>query len=216
MKIKRFFTGAWIILCPFFLSAQDTSGLPESQISFGAGIGASAYPAFFAIIESLDESGSFKTSSGPAFTGYLEWNLNRRLSLGINGGFQKLSQEVSGFSFTASDSLYTVDRFNYSLNRTNIGLTLKLYYDNSDQLDLYSGLKAGMSIFKIKVDVSDNLLINELENNLRFPMTTPAFQLIIFGMKYYPTQYIGLFGELSVGAPAIVQAGLSVRIPYTK
>lgn len=216
MQLIKLILGAWILLCPFFIRGQSHDNTSHTQISLGAGIGASAYPAFFTIIENLDESNSFTTSHGPAYTGHIEWNPNRHLSFGLNGGFQKLEQNITGFTFDVGDSLYTVDQFNYSLNRTNVGLCAKLYYDKNNDIDIYSGVKLGLSIFKIKVDVNDDLLLNELEKNLRFPMSTPSFQLIILGIKYYPTKYIGLFGELSIGAPAIVQAGISVRIPYTK
>ena len=216
MKRLKQTLGAWIILCPFFIHGQLLDDTGQSQISVGAGIGVSAFPGFFTIIENLDESDSFTTTNGPAYTGYIDWNPNKHFSLGINGGFQKLQQNITGFSFDVGDSLYTVDKFNYSLNRTNIGICAKIYYDNNNKVDIYSGVKMGLSIFKINVDVNDDLLVNELEKNLRFPLSTPSFQLIIMGIKYYPTQYLGFFGEVGIGAPAIVQAGISVRIPYTK
>jgi len=216
MKIKKHIIGAWIILCPFSILAQYKEPMSEAQFSAGLGIGISAFPTFFRIVESLNQSDSFKSSNGPAFTGYFDWNPNNVISLGINGGFQRLSQEITGFSFSVEDSLYTIDQFSYSLNRTNIGITLKFYYDDYENLDLYTGIKAGISLFQFKVDVNDDLLVNELEKKIRFPMVTPSFQIILLGAKYYPSENIGMFCELGIGAPANLQAGISVRIPYEK
>lgn len=203
------------MLNPFFIQSQKQASDAAPNVSFGLGIGASAYPAFFALIENLDHSESFSTNSGPAITAFADWVPSRYFSIGLGGGFQSLNQEIKGFSFTLQDSLLYFDKVNYKLNRTNIGAVLKLYYTRKDDLELYSGLKAGLSIFKFKVDINDDALINELEKNLRFPMTTPSMQFIAFGMRYYPTPFLGIMAEVGIGAPALAQAGITFKVPYS-
>jgi hypothetical protein len=211
--MKTYFVIIGLVLLAPAAQAQSRSNDFPAVIHAGGGVGYSQFGLISKILE-LGTDGQFtETKTTPAYTGYFDYQFKRHFSMGISGGVQSIRQKVEDFTYTVDGQSQTAQSFYYRLQRTNVGMTFRAHYGDNDKVDVYSGLKIGLSIFSISFDVNDETLLAELDNRASFATTTPSFQLILCGMRYYPIQPLGIHFELGIGAPAIVSAGLSLRIP---
>jgi hypothetical protein len=185
----------------------------EKEVNFGTGLGLSFFTKFGKLVEIGADGAVSGTRSSLAHSGYLEYRPRHFFSFGIAGGTQYLEQTVKDFTFDVDDKTYYVESFDYKINRSNIGVYAAVHYLKGSKIDLYTTLRMGVSIFSIKLDINDEILLNELEKRATFAFTTPAFQSTLLGMRYYPLKNIGLHCELGLGAPTYLSGGLSIRIP---
>jgi hypothetical protein len=192
---------------------QTESTAFEKEVNFGTGLGLSFFTKFGKLVEIGADGAVSDTRSSLAHSGYLEYRPRHFFSFGIAGGTQYLEQTVQDFTFDVDDKTYYVESFDYKINRSNIGVYAAVHYLKGTKVDLYTTVRMGVSIFSIRLDINDEILLNELEKRATFAFTTPAFQATLLGMRYYPLKNIGLHCELGLGAPAYLTAGLSGRIP---
>jgi hypothetical protein len=202
-----------ILLLTSEIYAQNTESVFQREINFGTGVGLSLFSNLADLIELGSDGTVTDTRSSLAHTGYLTYRPRHFISFGLAGGTQYIEQTVQDFSFTIDDKDYFVESFKYRVNRFNIGFLLGVHYVNRPDLDVYTTIRAGWSIFSIQPDINDTQLANELERRALFSFSTPAFQSTLIGVRYYPFQYIGFHFEAGLGAPAYLSAGLSGRIP---
>lgn len=211
MKIQLIAT--YFALWGICASAQSNNF--ASVVHIGGGIGYSQFGLFSKALE-LGSDGQFsETKVYPAYTGYFDYQMHRRFSIGVSGGYQSLQQRVDDFTYDLDGEQQTVESFYYRLNRTNAGIHFRVHYSDDEALDIYSGMKIGVSIFKLQFDVNDAALLSELENRADVALSTPSFQFILCGLRYYPVPVLGIHFELGLGAPAFVSSGISFRIPTT-
>lgn len=138
-------------------------------------------------------------STPPAVQLTYDYALTNRLSLGGGVSYQS-------FKLAYSDYGEAKESFDVRLSRFNLGVRGLIHYGNSTTMDLYSGLRIGLSNWSLDVG-TDN-------PNFDPPKAQgPAFapQLILFGIRGYFTENLGIGGELAVGAPHVVSFGLNYR-----
>lgn len=185
----------------------------KKEVALGTGIGLSLFSSLAELIEFGSDGTITDTRSSLAHTGYLTYRPRHFISFGVAGGTQYIEQTVQDFSFTIDDKDYFIESFKYRVNRFNIGILLGVHYVKRPDLDVFTTIRAGWSIFSIQPNINDTQLANELERRALFSFSTPAFQSTLIGVRYYPFQYIGFHFEAGLGAPAYLSAGLSGRIP---
>jgi hypothetical protein len=211
--MKHFLSSLYVMLVAFTLTAQKADTPFTREINFGTGIGLSLFPSVFNFIE-FGTDGSVKdTRSSAAYTGYIEFRPRHFFSFGLAGGTQYVEQTVTDFSYTVDDKNYFIQAFDYRVVRTNLGIYAGIHYVNQSNLDLYSNVRTGLSIFSIQLNINDEVLLNELVKRAKFALSTPALQMTLIGVRYYPIPYLGLHVEAGLGAPAFLMGGLSFRIP---
>jgi hypothetical protein len=73
---------------------------------------------------------------------------------------------------------------------------------------MYSGLRIGYTNWNFSTTTTDP----NFDGAESFNGGKPAFQVILFGIRGYITENIGLNTELAVGGPHFFSAGLNVRL----
>jgi len=196
------------------MQAQNPENTPfEKEVELGTGLGLSLFSSFAELVEFGADGTITDTRSSMANTGYFTYRPRHFFSFGLAGGSQYIEQTVEDFSFTVNDKDYFVESFKYRVTRTNIGFLIGIHYLQRADVDVYSTLRAGWSVFSIKPEVNDTQLANELEKRALFSFSTPAFQTTLIGVRYYPLKYFGFHLEAGLGAPTYLSAGISGRIP---
>ena len=174
------------------LSAQTTEG--ESVL--GASTGFSAASALFNLSE-IDAN--VDASTPPAVQLTYDYALTNRLSLGGGVSYQS-------FNLAYSDYGEAMESFDVRISRFNLGFRGLFHYGNSEKMDMYSGLRVGLSNWSLDVGTDDPNFDPPKPEGVTF-----APQLILLGMRGYLTDHLGIGGELGVGAPHVVSFSLSYR-----
>ncbi len=122
----------------------------------------------------------------------------------------------------ASHQYYKVDDENTNehikVTRSNFAVRGLFHYGNSDKLDMYSGIRLGLTNWGIHAQLPDldesdptvQQFQRDMEDYIKGGLVF-APQLVAFGMRYYFTDNIGAHGEFSIGSPYVVSAGVNFR-----
>ena len=174
------------------LSAQTLEG----QSTIGVQTGFSLASALFSLSE-IDAN--VDASTPPAVQLTYDYALTDRLSLGGGVSYQNFKLAYTGYG-DAKES------FDVRLSRFNLGIRALFHYGNSETMDMYSGLRIGLSNWSLDVGTDDPNFDPPKANG-------PAFapQLVLFGIRGYFTENLGIGGELAAGAPHLVSLGVYYR-----
>lgn len=155
--------------------------------------------------ESLNDC--FATPVGQITYSYF---VNPQVSIGAAGSYQFFR-----FNLTISPNIDAVD---VDLHRMNAGLRFLYHYMNTDKINLYSGAKLGLTVWKLyaKSDAIDqlmNLLPVTIPVNPQLSLYSFGFapQLILFGMDVYFGNHFGINGEICLGPVNSVAGGFNFR-----
>ncbi len=145
-----------------------------------------------------------KSTSIPALQVTYDYGIVNWLSIGGAFSYQMMKSDVP--SMDLSGNLYT---YTDKINRMNVAARVLFHYANSGRVDLYSGFRMGMTNWSFSTDNTDNTYnVSDywgLKNNF-------APQVILFGLRAYITDNLGVNSEFCVGAPHYFSAGLSYRL----
>ena len=126
-----------------------------------------------------------------------------KISVGAAGSYQLMiinytDYGTTNYSFTAK------------IQRTNVGIRGLFHYVNKKHIDLYSGIRFGITNWNLELteDIPDYEPFEyiPLKNGTLF-----SAQLVAFGVRTYFTPFLGINIELAVGAPHFLSAGLNLR-----
>lgn len=152
-----------------------------------------------------EETGLARLSGTLAPTLAYGYRLNRVLSVGAALSTQRLRfDRFRGFDDgTAANARLDVRRY-------LIGTRLLFHYGRSESVELYSGLRAGVTVWRFTARgfASDNVDLTEGQGATGL---TPQLTLIPFGVRAYLTDELSLGGELGVGSPHILAAQVAYR-----
>ena len=165
----------------------------KSTISADAGV--SLVGRFFNAVVNLDTISGY--SATPAMQLSYDYMITDFLSAGAAVSFQQ-------FKFSDTDGMFAIRRMNFATRAL-------FHYGKSDKLDMYSGVRLGMTNWGYKIDVaSDDPTLTALQDS-KFAGFGFAPQLIAFGIRGYFTDNIGANLEFAVGAPYYMSGGISYR-----
>lgn len=168
----------------------------EGQSVLGIHTGFSLAGALFNLSE-IDAN--VDASTPPAVQLTYDYAVTDRVSVGGGVSYQSFKLAYSGYGEAK-------ENFDVRLSRFNLGVRSLFHYGNSETMDMYSGVRIGVSNWSLDVGTDDPNFDPPKANG-------PAFapQFILFGMRGYFTESLGISGELAVGAPHIVSFGLNYR-----
>lgn len=157
------------------------------------------------LIDLADDASGATSTSLPAFQLTYDYGVNKTVSVGIAVSYQSLGVEYVDYD----DGFETLNG-DVTLNRLNFAIRPLFHYANSGMLDMYSGLRIGFTNWSAKSTVDSDTYDPESlissGNTFNF-----APQLVLFGMRVYFTDNIGLNLELAAGAPHYFSGGISAR-----
>lgn len=165
----------------------------------------------------------YEVKVGPVYSASYTYFFTHWFSLGAAASTQTL------------DLVYFVDEGNeirevgVEVKRLNIALKPLIHYYNKGNIDVYSGLRVGMSNWSFQF-LSDDDAVDQMaflnepivlfgpnsffrnsENKLIHKATLPSVQLVCLGVFGYFKSNIGLGGEFGLGSPYVCSAYISIR-----
>jgi len=180
------------LLFSSILSAQNRQG--ESVISLNAGFSLAS-----ALFKLSEIEANVDASTPPALQFTYDYALSNRFSMGGGISYQR-------FNLAYSDYGEAKESFNLRLSRFNLGARALIHYGSSETIDMYSGLRVGLSNWSAGGGTDDPNFDPPKANGLFF-----APQLILFGMRGYVTENLGFGGEIGVGGPHLLSLGVNYR-----
>ncbi len=146
-----------------------------------------------------------RVTGTPATSLAYDYRLTARISLGAIASYQSL--RFHDFR----DANRSLDpNAELRINRTLIGSRVLFHYGPSERFELYSGLRAGLTVWGVSARNFGNDQIEDIQGLARVTAgVTPQFTIIPFGFRGHLTPQLNLGAELGWGSPhiAAVQVG---------
>ena len=182
--------------------------VPKHNINLN--IGTSLIPVSLKLFASLDNT--IVSNSTPSFAVTYDYSFTNRISAGV-----ALSQERAGLEYSNHVFLQDVDDVPYSFKanmiRTNGSIRGLFHYKNTERIDLFSGLRLGLTNYRFDLEAKTAIKWFSFEKEFKHAQGYfVSYQLVVFGVRGYFTKNIGANVALSVGAPYFISGGLSFRI----
>jgi hypothetical protein len=201
------------LLCASFsIFAQNE----EYRSVVSANLGANAFGLLKGLVTAANEDlgGTTTMTATPTFALSYDYGVNKWFSIGAHAAFNSLSIKTDRIE-DANGSVKTGD-LKVTASRIPIQARALFHYGNSGRLDMYSGLSLGGSIWSGKASGS---LVTEFENSEDNPFRgvrssgfLPTGQLILFGLRGYITENIGIGFESTIGSPYFASLQLNYRL----
>jgi hypothetical protein len=190
------------LFSPFRGSVTSSQEISDTTVSFSSG----------------------KMRNFPQLNVAYDYGVNQWFSIGGAVSYNKVSLDLKDVKYNKTENLGDV---NLNVSRVTFGARALFHYGNANRMDMYSGVRLGVGIWTARV--SSNSLDNKLDEVLkeaggsgiwrsllgnRIKGSFPMFQaqVILFGLRGYITENIGVNGELSVGSPYFASIGINYRI----
>ncbi len=161
----------------------------------------------FSLVGSLlagnNSDSDYETFAIPAIQLTYDYNVIDWLSLGLAGSFQMMGMEYANYGSNN-------ESFKTTITRTNFAVRGLFHYGNSDVLDMYSGVRFGMTHWGASTEYDGEDY--DVEEDATFTKGFGAApQLVLFGIRGYFTDNFGVNMEFAVGSPHYLSLGLNYR-----
>lgn len=146
-------------------------------------------------------------SSSPAL--HLEYNhfFYDRVSLGVGLAYQQISAYYDGYEYEEGGETIT-ENVSAELTRLNFSARALFWYNPNSTFRLYSGLRLGISNWQADTHTGDaNFDIDQYINIALGAAFAP--QIILLGGEIPINNFLRIGGELAVGSPYFISAGVS-------
>lgn len=199
-------------------------------------LGGSLFSLFNANLEGLANDSIKFTSAGlsnvPTIGFAWDYGVSRRFSIGVAGSYSQAKVSTTDLEVRNKNTggFDKLGNFAITVPRTTFAARFLLHYGNKGRIDCYSGLRLGVGLWSVKLaaDLDPEVLtrvVDGVEGELgqdlpafltdkvkaKVPFVLPQVQLIVFGLRGYVTNNIGLNFELAAGSPYVAALGLNYR-----
>lgn len=154
------------------------------------------------VIDAIDNAQGTTTRSTPGLNGMFDYGITDRFSLGAAYHFQNFRAEFNGYTDSAGNAV--VGDYYVGVTRQNIGLRALFHFGDNDDLDIYAGARAGITLWSYNTNANTTGLGDDL-------FTSRVWPQAIFGMRYYFTPNIGVNTEFAIGPPYYLMLGVNAR-----
>lgn len=164
-----------------------------------------------------------------------DYGVKKWFSIGLAASYTQAKAAVTNLEVRNNNGTFDkLGDFSITVPRTTLATRLLFHYGNKGRIDCYSGFRFGVGLWSVKT--SSNIdranlskaidgLVNEigtsaseqgLENISTTLKTKTSFalfqaQLILFGLRGYVTENIGISSELALGSPYYFSLGANYR-----
>ena len=167
---------------------------------------------------------SGQASTFPQLNFAYDHGINHWFSVGGAVSFNKSTLQLNDVIYKKTENLGNVT---LGISRLTIGARALFHYGNANRIDMYSGVRLGIGIWGVSGSssaVNDKMdeIFKEagggglwrgiIGNKLGAGFAMPQVQVIVFGLRGYVTERIGLNGELGFGSPYFASVGINYRI----
>lgn len=191
------------IFATFQIFAQNQDY--RSTLSVNAGF--SAVGALINVVDGL--SSDTKSYAAPAIQLTYDKGIQKWFSIGLATSYQAMGIEYKGYEYMQDGEMVSED-FKTSISRLNVGVRPLFHYGNINRIDMYSGLRVGVTNWSINTKSNDPNY--DPENDVSFGNGINfAAQVILYGLRGYFTDNLGANFELALGSPHFASFGLNYR-----
>lgn len=199
-NLTVFFVSCLLLMLPISIMAQSEECPYQSTLSLNAG---------FSMVGSLIDAQDYtddtdvKSYSYPAIQLTYDYNIEKWFSVGLAASYQMMGIEYSNWG-TGNENFKT------DIKRLNVAFRPLFHYGNTGRIDMYSGLRIGLTNWTIDVETDDPDY--DYEDDVTFSEGINfSPQLILYGIRGYVTDNIGLNMELAIGSPHYITLGFNYR-----
>lgn len=203
--MNKIITGlTFFIFIAFQVQAQEQIQ-QKHQLQLHAGL--SWIGVFVNIANDVNVVEDIDISATPSF--YLSYDnrIYERVSLGAAVAYQRINAFYNNYQYEQDGQTITED-FGSKLTRLNFSVRALYWYQLSQSLRLYSGIRLGISNWSSDTNVGDPNFSPDRFINLALGATV-APQLILLGGNFPLSTHWKLGGELAVGAPYFISGGVT-------
>jgi opacity protein-like surface antigen len=200
-SIKTIIVGA-LLLGAQFASAQMEQGQSVLTLNLGYSLTADLITTIFDDIASETSA-----SSIPVIILGVDYGLTDRFSMGLSGTLQTMSLDVTDYSWIDENNNEVIENASADLSRWQVALTPRFHYGKGGDLDLYSGLRIGITGWGTSFTSTDP----DFEGVLDVSGSRFSLGLTPFGARYYFSDMVGANMEINLGAPYIFAGGINLR-----
>lgn len=138
-----------------------------------------------------------------------ERRFGEKIGLGVAFSMQRMGLNYIDWSFINEDNRWDVGDFTTTLDRYNIGIKLLYHYNSEEYMTFYSGVRVGYSFWRYATNqVDPRYKISSIDYGRD---ESYSMQIIVMGFQYYIYKQVGFTGELALGNPFFLSAGLVCR-----
>ncbi|MCD6557194.1 MAG: hypothetical protein J7K64_08385 [Bacteroidales bacterium] len=182
------------VLAIFIVASSAFAQDYKSTVSADAGI--SLVGRVISLVVNIDTLGGYSTI--PVMQLSYDYMVTDFLSAGVAGSYQQ-------YKFSDANGKIVVKRMNFALRAL-------FHYGNSDKLDMYSGIRLGMTNWGFDYDVpTDDPTLEALQGSNSLTGFHFSPQLVAFGVRGYFTDNIGANLEFAIGSPYYMMGGVNYR-----
>jgi hypothetical protein len=158
-------------------------------------------------------------------------------SIGLAASYNQAKASVKDLEVRNNKGTFDkLGDFSITVPRTTLAARFLFHYGNKKRFDCYTGFRFGVGIWSVKTSANidkdvlrraidglkDQVGADAVENLPSFDkvekalktggsFVLPQAQLILFGIRGYVTEHIGINGELAVGSPYVFSLGANYR-----
>jgi hypothetical protein len=158
-------------------------------------------------------------------------------SIGLAASYNQAKASVKDLEVRNNKGTYDkLGDFSITVPRTTLAARFLFHYGNKKRFDCYTGFRFGVGIWSVKTSANidrdilrraidgikedlkaegleDIPYFNKVDNAIKTggSFVLPQAQLILFGIRGYVTEHIGINGELAVGSPYVLSLGANYR-----
>ncbi|WP_428656766.1 hypothetical protein [Runella sp.] len=224
--MRKRFLSAVLIFITFGVFAQNDDYQHVISVQSGVSLFSPFRGKITSSQEASDTTVSFSSGKAynfPQINVAYDHGINRWFSIGGAVSYNKVSLDLKDVVYNKKENLGDVK---LNVSRVTIGARALFHYGNANRLDMYSGVRLGIGIWGVNASSSsvDNKLDEVFKeaggsgiwrtvigNKLGGGFVLPQVQVILFGLRGYITENIGINGELSAGSPYFASIGLNYR-----
>ena len=201
---KGVFLSLFLSLIAFQIFAQS----PNYRSTLSVNAGLSVVGSLINIADDLS-SGETKGYALPALQINYDRGLQKWFSLGVAASYQSMGIQYNDYEYMKDGEMVTED-FKTSIKRLNVAIRPLFHYANKGRLDMYSGLRVGVTNWGISTQTNDPDY--NPENDISFGEGINfSAQVILYGLRGYFTEHLGGNFELALGSPHFASFGLNYR-----
>jgi hypothetical protein len=148
----------------------------------------------------------------PAIGFTYDYGVTNWLSLGVAGAYNHFRFKADQIVVPRETKSTYVGTIDLNMARISVGIRPLIHYGHLKRVDMYSGLRLGVNIWKTSLESNGDLLPEEVDRFLHDDSVTANFQVIPFGMRYYVIKKLAIGLETGFGAPHYAAFMLNCKI----
>ena len=223
--MKKTFAFLFLTFCGLVAVAQNEDYPHVVSVQSGVSLFSPFRGTITSSQESSDTTFSFSSGSAsnfPQLNVAYDYGVNHWFSIGGAISYNKTTLDLKDLK--SSEQNY--GNVKLGVSRVTLGARALFHYGNAGRVDMYSGFRLGIGIWSVRANSSalddkidevfkeaggGGIWRSLLGSRLGGSFVMPQVQVILFGLRGYVTQNIGINGELSVGSPYFASIGINYR-----